>query len=197
MPFDGNFPCVRDAKSGAGGYFVAATTERKGERARKDRCDASRYLDASKVPFFVVPIGLFSSVGIGDIAVGYAQTTAGPRLALGVVGDLGPSHKLGESSIAFNQTLLNEIEPPMNVRGVDKLDIDLKEEKGKGGIQEMFVLALPKTASLFKSDYSPANVERVARSALRRWDGGSDETARLADCVDSMPQNDITKLSSQ
>ena len=131
VPFDGNFPCVRNANSGAEGYFVAATSERMGERVRKDRCDASRYLDASKVPFFVVPIGLFLSVGVGDIAVGYAQTNAGPRLALGVVGDLGPSHKLGESSIAFNQALLNEIEPPMNVRGVNKLDIDLKVLRGR------------------------------------------------------------------
>ena len=190
IPFEGHFPCIRDAKSDAPGYFVAATSDRRPDKVRRSSCDSSRYLDATSIPFVVVPQHLLPHIEIGDVAIGFAKTPAGDRLVFGVVGDLGPPQKLGEASIAFNEGLLNVSEPPMNAKDVDRRDIDLVEEPRQGGIERMAILVLAKTAAAFHDNYSRANIERVGHQALMRWNGAGNRSARLSRCIDSLPAND-------
>ena len=190
IPFDGHFPCIRAAKSDAPGYFVAATSDRKPDKVTRSSCDSSRYLDATSIPFIVVPQRLFPDVEIGDVAIGFAKTSSGDRLVFGVVGDLGPPQKLGEASIAFNEGLLNVSDPPMNAKDVDRRDIDLIEELRQGGITKIALLVLAKTASAFHDNYTPANIERVGRHVLARWNGAGNLSARLSRCIDSLPSND-------
>lgn len=190
MPFEGNFPCIRDSKSDAPGYFVAATSDRKPDRVSRSSCDGSRYLDATSIPFIVVPQRLFPDVEIGDVAIGFAKTSSGDRLVFGVVGDLGPPQKFGEASIAFNEGLLNMSVPPMNAKDVDLRDIDLIEEPGQGGIKKMALLVLANTASAFHENYTPANIEAVGRQVLARWNGAGNPSTRLSRCIDSLPSNE-------
>jgi hypothetical protein len=77
-----------------------------------DKDSATRYVDAEKVPFIVVPgdfpekqVSFTKSVGVGrgDLAVVIYKG----HCAFGVVGDSGPYFRLGEISIAAHEALGN------------------------------------------------------------------------------------------
>jgi len=176
------YPCVRGAESRHPGYFVAATTLTKRAPVRPDGCEPTSYIEASEVPFFVLPGGDFGDIEIGDIVIGYLKSAASERVVFGIAGDAGPIEQFGEGSIAFNQALRGKTgEPVMNVDEVNALDIDrdfLREQNA-----QLAILVLGGTKQRLAGDYSPANIERIGREELARWNGGERLTERLAACV--------------
>ena len=182
IPFQNGLPCVQGAREAAPGYFVSETAPMKTDRPSGNRCDASQYRESTKIPYFVIPDGLFENIGVGDVAIGYAKTDGGDRMVRGIVGDIGPKHSLGEASIAFNQKLRNDLTIPMNSRDTNRLDIDLSNKEGPAGIKSMFVLLLGNTAKQLKGNYSAENIDRVARMALQTFKGED----RLRACVNDL-----------
>lgn len=83
-------------------YYVSATSLID---STFDRTDPRRYVDASTVPFIVVP-GPLVRAGVvrpGDFAV--ALNTANGLGCLAIVADSGPKDKIGEGSIALAKAL--------------------------------------------------------------------------------------------
>jgi hypothetical protein len=84
------------------GYYVSAT-------ALADRTkpvnDPTRYVDASKIPFIVLPGAMARQIGArpGDFAVVFNQRNAQSSYA--IFGDVGPSDRIGEGSVALAENL--------------------------------------------------------------------------------------------
>jgi len=160
------YPCRSDD-----GYFIAATTLKEDGAA----CASSRFMDAEKRPFLVLPDDAFGNARVGDLVVGRLAGAAAERVVFGVVGDTGPIAQFGEASIAFNRALLGSSAPIMNERDVDALDIS-------GG--PVTLLVLGGTGALLRGDYSRHNVERVGRAEFARWSGAPSRPMRRLDaCI--------------
>ena len=84
------------------GYYVSAT-------ALSDRSlpvnNPMRYVDASKIPYIVLPGGLARRIGArpGDFSV--VMNLRNGRSSFAIFGDLGPSDRIGEGSIALAENL--------------------------------------------------------------------------------------------
>lgn len=173
------YPCRYQASDGPrDGYFISSTTLENDSEPRGDGCAPHRYLDAEIVPFVVLPKGGFGKVQIGDIAIVKLKQ----RLVYAVVGDAGPATKLGEGSIALNAMLLGRFgEPALNMKATWSLDIDSSKP--------VSILVLGDTRALLKGNYSPHNIEAVARHALAHWGGPHDPLARFEACRATAPVN--------
>lgn len=173
------YPCRYQAADGPrNGYFISSTTLEANTRPRADGCAPSRYLDAEVVPFVVLPKGGFGKVRIGDIAIVQFKN----RVVYAIVGDAGPATKLGEGSIGLNARLLGKFgEPFLNMKATWTLDID------SGG--HVSILVLGNTHDKLNGNYSPHNIESVARQELSRWSGPGDPLARFEACRAMAPVN--------
>lgn len=173
------YPCRYQAADGLrNGYFISSTTLEANTRPRADGCAPNRYLDAEAVPFVVLPKGGFGKVRIGDVAIVQFRD----RVVYALVGDAGPATKLGEGSIALNARLLGKYgEPFLNMKATWTLDID------SGG--PVSILVLGDTHDKLNGNYSPRNIEMVARRELARWNGGGDPLARFEACRAIAPVN--------
>jgi glycosyl hydrolase group 75 (putative chitosanase) len=84
------------------GYYVSAT-------ALADRTkpvnDPTRYVDASKIPFIVLPGGMARQMGArpGDFAFVFNQRNG--KSSYAIFGDVGPSERIGEGSMALAENL--------------------------------------------------------------------------------------------
>lgn len=84
------------------GYYISMT-------ALADRSkpwnDPARYVDASKIPFIVLPGAMARGLGArpGDFAVVFNQRNGKGSYA--IFGDVGPSDRIGEGSIALAENL--------------------------------------------------------------------------------------------
>jgi hypothetical protein len=187
IPFKDQYPCQYggDIK----GYFVSATKPHLSPPARltEDACGTASYLDSTQIPFFVLPGGIFKQFAIGDVAIGVAASEGTTRLALGIVGDVGPKDQIGEGSIQFVKQLQGITGEPKN--SIDAGKLDIKVEKKPGGIDQLGVLVLAGTADALGLDYSKSNITRVAQSALSRWLGGN--SGRLQACLDTSTPNPL------
>jgi hypothetical protein len=173
------YPCRHGASSPHAGYFISATTLSSPQSDTKDSCTSTAFIDAEHVPFFVLPTGRLGQAGVGDVVVGYLNVDGQERLAYGIAADTGPFDQFGEGSIAFNQRLLADSKPVMNVKGVYGVDINLKAiARDKEKPAAMAILVLGATRHLFKGDYSPRNVETVARQEFARWGGNAEQAIR-------------------
>jgi hypothetical protein len=166
------YPCRYGPADGLrNGYFISATTLEANTAHRADGCAPHRYLDAERVPFIVLPKGGFGQVQVGDIAIVWRKD----KVVYAVVGDGGPATKLGEASIALNAMLLGKFgEPFLNMKATWSLDIDSGAP--------VSILVLGGTHRNLRGDYSPANVEAVARQELAHWNGHGDPLRRFEAC---------------
>jgi Fungal chitosanase of glycosyl hydrolase group 75 len=182
VPFHDGAPCMRGPKASDPGYFVAATSFTRTKVTLETACDPTNYLDASKVPFVVVPGDTFGNVKTGDIAVGVAS---GNRVIYGIVGDKGPPFKTAEASIAFNSKLLDRTTPLVNAADQDNIDIKLPTDN----ISAMAVLILGDTRAALRGDFTADNIAAVGDRLLRSWSPKRDPKKRLADCLKVAPVN--------
>ena len=67
--------------------------------------DPARYVDASKIPFIVLPGGMARQFGArpGDFAVVFNQRNG--RSSYAIFGDVGPPDRIGEGSVALAENL--------------------------------------------------------------------------------------------
>jgi hypothetical protein len=175
------YPCRYDDADGVrNGYFVSSTTLENGTAARADGCAVRRYLDAETVPYIVLPLGGFGQVRVGDIAILQSNDRT-VRTVYGIVGDEGPGTKLGEGSIALNAKLLGKSgEPLLTMKDTWAIDI-----QGRA----ISLLVLGGTNKSLNGDYSPLNIEAVARQELKRWNGDGDPLTRFEACKAVAPAN--------
>jgi hypothetical protein len=142
-----------------------------------------------QIPFIVLP-DAFKELKIGDVAIGLAVIEGIERVVFGVVGDRGPAQQIGEASIAFAQRLRRTSDIIKNTNQADALQIEIG-----GRVSMLGVLVLGGTASMFGSDYSPQNIERVAITALNAWSSGN--AGRLQACMSIAPPNPLRGSGSQ
>jgi hypothetical protein len=102
-------PCV-DAQ----GYLVSMTSDVAvpGGFGKVGDCKQDKWIDALTIPALVLPLPSggtptqFTSAGAVSRSPVIAMTLdPARRLALGIVGDVGPADELGEASVAMNRTL--------------------------------------------------------------------------------------------
>jgi hypothetical protein len=81
---------------------VSATALADHSKAVKD---PARYVDASKIPFIVLPGGMARQIGArpGDFAVVFNQRNG--KSSFAIFGDVGPIDRIGEGSVALAENL--------------------------------------------------------------------------------------------
>jgi hypothetical protein len=185
------YPCRHGETTAHAGYFISATTLSSKQSDSKDKCTSSAFIDAEHVPFFVLPAGRLGQAGVGDVVIGYLQVDGRERLAYGIAADTGPFDQLGEGSLAFNQRLIGKADIVMNAKGIYNVDIDLKARAyQREKPAAMAILVLGGTRHLVREDYSPGNVERIARQEFAKWGGGEEQALRrLRACTAIAPAN--------
>lgn len=84
------------------GYYVSATALADRSKAVSD---PARYVDASKVPFIVLPGGMARQLGArpGDFAVVFNRRNG--KSSYAIFGDVGPHDRIGEGSVALAENL--------------------------------------------------------------------------------------------
>jgi hypothetical protein len=84
------------------GYYVSETALADRSKAVND---PTRYVDASKIPFVVLPGGLARQLGarVGDFAVVFNERNS--RISYAIFGDVGPYDRIGEGSVALAENL--------------------------------------------------------------------------------------------
>jgi Fungal chitosanase of glycosyl hydrolase group 75 len=84
------------------GYYVSATA--LADRSKPVN-DPARYVDASRIPFVVLPGGMARQLGArpGDFAVVFNQRNG--KYSYALFGDVGPYDRIGEGSMALAENL--------------------------------------------------------------------------------------------
>ncbi len=84
------------------GYYISATALADHSKALND---PTRYVDASKIPFVVLPGGMNRQIGArpGDFAVVFNQRNG--KSSYAIFGDVGPFDRIGEGSMALADNL--------------------------------------------------------------------------------------------
>jgi hypothetical protein len=95
-------PFVQGPNDPFPGYYVSATA--LSDRTRPVN-DPARYVDASKIPFIVLPGGLERQIGasLGDFAVVFNLQNG--KTVYAIFGDVGPFDRIGEGSVALAENL--------------------------------------------------------------------------------------------
>ena len=95
-------PIIQGPNDPFPGYYVSATA--LADRS-KPANDPTRYVDASKIPFVVLPGGMARQLGArpGDFAVVFNQRNG--KSSYAIFGDVGPYDRIGEGSMALAENL--------------------------------------------------------------------------------------------
>ena len=93
-------PLIQKTDHAAPGFYVSTTAL---EIPEFDNEDPRRYIDSEKVPFIVLPNRIGLGLKLGDFCMCY-NTATGDSM-YGIYADIGPSHHIGEGSIALAETL--------------------------------------------------------------------------------------------
>jgi hypothetical protein len=95
-------PIIQGPNDPYPGYYVSATA--LADRSKPFN-DPTRYVDASKIPFVVLPGGMARQLGArpGDFAVTFNQRNG--KSSYAIFGDVGPYDRIGEGSVALAENL--------------------------------------------------------------------------------------------
>ena len=95
-------PFIQGANDPFPGYYVSSTALADHSKAVND---PARYVDASKIPFIVLPGGMARQIGArtGDFAVVFNQRNG--KSSFAIFGDVGPVDRIGEGSVALAENL--------------------------------------------------------------------------------------------
>jgi hypothetical protein len=95
-------PIIQGPNDPFPGYYVSATA--LADRS-KPANDPTRYVDASKIPFVVLPGGMARQLGArpGDFAAVFNQRNG--KSSYAIFGDVGPADRIGEGSMALAENL--------------------------------------------------------------------------------------------
>jgi hypothetical protein len=150
-------PFVQGPNDPFPGYYVSATALADRTKAVND---PSRYVDASKIPFIVLPGAMAREIGArpGDFAVAFNQRNGQSSYA--IFGDVGPSDRIGEGSVALAENL-----------GIHS------DARNGGARRGILFLVFPGSGN-----GSPRSIEEInseAAKLLQAWGG----TSQLAACA--------------
>jgi Fungal chitosanase of glycosyl hydrolase group 75 len=150
------------------GYFVSQTALQR--LAEAGPLSPRSYVDASTVPFVVMPGDFYAMPGTGRMGdIGYALNLANGRYTPFVFADVGPDDaRLGEASIAFWQALGGNNPNPRNGAGVP------------GG--SVAYLVFPRSSTQVDLDW-PIDPDRLRAAVAERLGPLGGEAAVRA-CVD-------------
>lgn len=147
-------PIVQGAGDPAPGYYVSTTTlTNPGAPATSP----SRYVDASSVPYVVLPSQRFSKftstkpIRIGDLAAVYNKKTE--QLTFAIFADTGPAAEIGEGSIALANSL------------------GLNGNPKKGGTDSKDIVYVVFPTSGKGEGMKPAEIEAKAKPIFESWGG--------------------------
>jgi len=95
-------PIIQGSDDPFPGYYISATA--LADRS-KPYNDPTRYVDASKIPFVVLPGGMARQLGArpGDFAAVFNQRNG--KSSYAIFGDVGPYDRIGEGSVALAENL--------------------------------------------------------------------------------------------
>jgi hypothetical protein len=95
-------PIIQGPSDPFPGYYVSATA--LADRSKPFN-DPTRYVDASKIPFVVLPGGMARQLGArpGDFATVFNQRNG--KSSFAIFGDVGPYDRIGEGSMALAENL--------------------------------------------------------------------------------------------
>jgi hypothetical protein len=95
-------PFIQGVNDPFPGYYVSATALADHSKAVND---PARYVDASRIPFIVLPGGMARQIGArpGDFAVVFNQRNG--KSSFAIYGDVGPADRIGEGSVALAENL--------------------------------------------------------------------------------------------
>ena len=95
-------PIIQGPNDPFPGYYVSSTA--LADRS-KPANDPTRYVDASRIPFVVLPGGMARQLGArpGDFAVVFNQRNS--KSSYAIFGDVGPIDRIGEGSVALAENL--------------------------------------------------------------------------------------------
>jgi hypothetical protein len=150
-------PFVQGPNDPFPGYYVSATALADRTKAVND---PTRYVDASKIPFIVLPGAMAREIGArpGDFAVAFNQRNGQSSFA--IFGDVGPSDRIGEGSVALAENL------------------GIRSDARNGGARRgILFLVFPGSGN-----GSPRSIEEInseAAKLLQAWGG----TSQLAACA--------------
>jgi hypothetical protein len=94
-------PVVQGDNHPAPGYYVSTTSL---EDTSKATTDPARYVDSETIPFIVLPGHLKGGAKLGDFAILFHAGSNKPP-CFAICADIGPTHKIGEASIAAAREL--------------------------------------------------------------------------------------------
>jgi len=138
------------------GFYVSRTSLQNTKFAETD---PTRYLDARKTQFMVLPGDMVPEAKVGDLAAIYDPVAK--SIAYAVFGDIGPTSESGEAAMATLQRLGMPV-------------IDGKSSPGQGR-DDLFFVVFPGTASLLeRADPWPhpqRTIDNLAASELEKWGG--------------------------
>jgi hypothetical protein len=137
------------------GYYVSATalSDRK-----KPVNDPTRYVDASKIPYIVLPGGLARQLGarLGDFAAVFNLRNG--KTAYAIFGDIGPVDRIGEGSIALAE------------------DLGIRSDARRGGGRRgILYLVFPGSGNAQPRPIEEINAE--GEKLLQAWGGATQLTA--------------------
>jgi Fungal chitosanase of glycosyl hydrolase group 75 len=150
-------PFVQGPNDPFPGYYVSATALADRTKAVND---PTRYVDASKIPFIVLPGAMAREIGArpGDFAVVFNQRNGQSSFA--IFGDVGPSDRIGEGSVALAENL------------------GIRSDARNGGARRgILFLVFPGSGNDRPRPIEEINSE--SEKLLQAWGGSS----RLAACV--------------
>jgi hypothetical protein len=93
-------PVIQGDSEPAPGFYVSTTSL---ENFAFPETRQARYVDASTIPFIVLPFGLGMGLKLGDLCLVYNNTTGDNDFA--IYADTGPRDQIGEGSIALAAAL--------------------------------------------------------------------------------------------
>jgi glycosyl hydrolase group 75 (putative chitosanase) len=143
------------------GYYVSATA--LADRSKPPN-DPTRYVDASKIPFVVLPGGMARELGArpGDFAAVFNQRNR--KSSYAIFGDVGPYDRIGEGSMALAENL--------GIRS------DARNGGARGGI---LFLVFPGSGN-----GRPRTIEEINAEGQRLLEAWEDSVAPVT-CADEQP----------
>jgi hypothetical protein len=143
-------PVLQGQNDPAPGFYVSQTALVYRERPRQT--DPRRYVDATRIPYIVLPPQVPQSIGarLGDFA--FVWNRRNGKRAHAIFADVGPANAIGEGSIALARALGMPSDPRAG---------------GQNG--DVVYLVFPRTGN--RNGRPRTEIVAGARAALRAWGG--------------------------
>jgi peptidoglycan hydrolase-like protein with peptidoglycan-binding domain len=105
---DDGSPVIQNSSDPAPGFYVSTTSF---EDPKEAATNPSRYVDAAKIPYIVIPGGALGRARLGHPTIVLDVVTG--RRVKGIVADAGPRDKIGEASMFLAAAIVDQRVSPL------------------------------------------------------------------------------------